>query len=106
SQSESSFMPPIPMPGGPAGGCIAYAELGDPDPGSNGEIYCGAVLSQVEETVVEQDHIQARTTWHPGFVYWFGASWSKAGIAGLDTWQKILGKERERVLAPLQVRVR
>lgn len=84
------------------GNYIAYADLGDRNIGQNGEMYCGAVLPDgFERTAfVPFDeprgaaigHVLGYTTYEPGttLTYWFGAGWSKADIADLDTWENLL----------------
>ncbi|MBO4476668.1 MAG: DUF4861 family protein [Bacteroidales bacterium] len=81
---------------------IATADLGDRNIGENGEMYCGAVLpggfdswgfepfEQPQGTAI--GHVLGHATYIPGttFIYWFGSGWSKAGIAGLDDWVRLI----------------
>ena len=74
-------------------GYIGYADLGDPNPGANGEIYCGAVIPGASEVTVEQGHILLHSSYKPGFIYYFGSAWSKADVPSLQAWRTILEKE-------------
>lgn len=81
---------------------LAVADLGDRNPGENGEIYCGAVLpSGFERSGFEPfaepkgaaiGHVLGYSTYTPGttFTYWFGSGWSKAGISSLDEWIELI----------------
>ena len=87
-------------------GYIGYADLGDPNPGTNGEIYCGVVLPGAGEARVEQGHILLPSTWEPGFTYWFGSSWSKGGIPSLSAWSELLEREVRLRENPLKISFR
>lgn len=82
-------------------GWIAFADLGDSHPGPNGEIYCGAVIPKASGVSVEQGHILLHSVWKPGFTYYFGSGWSKAGIVSLQEWGDILAAQEEKILNPL-----
>lgn len=84
-------------------GYIGYADLGDPNPGANGEIYCGVVMPGAGEARVEQGHILLPSTWEPGFTYWFGSGWSKGGVPSLEAWNQLLEKEVMLREHPLKV---
>ena len=86
-------------------GVIAYADLGDPNPGANGEIYCGVVAPSASHSGVEQGHLLLYDTYRPGYTYYFGSGWSKAGIGSLRKWCDVLERERERILNPLIVKL-
>ena len=84
-------------------GYMGYADLGDPHPGANGEIYCGVVLPEAGEARVEQGHILLPSAWKPGFTYWFGSGWSKGGVPSLEAWNQLLEKEVMLREHPLKV---
>ena len=87
-------------------GYIGYADLGEPDPGANGEIFCGAVIPGAGETRVEQGHILLLSAWTPGFTYWFGSAWSRGGIESLQEWEGVLQRERQFREFPLRIQIR
>ena len=85
-------------------GYIGYADLGEPDPGANGQIFCGVVIPGAGEPRVEQGHILLPSAWTPGFTYWFGSAWSKGGVDSIQDWEAILQRERMCREFPLEVK--
>lgn len=81
---------------------IAVADLGDRNIGENGEIYCGAVLTEGFEHFGFEPfaaprgqaigHVLGWSTYYPGktFTYYFGSGWSKAGIPDLQEWVRLI----------------
>ena len=86
------------------GKVLAVADLGDRNIGQNGEIYCGALLPEgFESSGFEAfdepkgsaiGHVLGHSTYTPGstFTYYFGSGWSKAGIANLEEWIKLISQ--------------
>lgn len=89
------------------GRVLAVADLGDRNIGSNGEMYCGAILpggfdsfgfkpfDRPEGQAI--GHVLGWSTYVPGttFTYLFGSGWSKAGIRNLDEWVETIRKDSE-----------
>lgn len=84
-------------------GYIGYAEPGSPNPGENGEIYCGVVMPHSRGAEVSQGHILLQGGYREGFTYWFGSAWSRADVASAGAWEAILRREVLAKGHPLRV---
>ncbi len=102
-------------------GYIAYADPTDNVNNNNGTIYVGAVFpSKVTEAKVAlfpekeakergaDGHVLAVSDYAPnsGYVYYFGAGWSKYGFENMQAWNNYLENYAERVRNPLTVEVK
>lgn len=100
----------------PGEGYIAYADAEDPE---NGRIYVGAVFPEPlvragavyfsrEEQAVRRakGHVLAESLYRPGagYVYYWGAGWSKWGFDSPAAWYKYVREEARKRREPLLIR--
>lgn len=103
-------------------GYIAYADSTDNAANGNGVIYIGAVGGKpFEKTGVQWfgsaelpqragalGHVLGFSTYRPGttYVYYWGSSWSKSDMPGMEAWEACLKDYAQRLRHPLQISIR
>ncbi|MCM1256198.1 MAG: DUF4861 domain-containing protein [Duncaniella sp.] len=89
-----------------------YADPTDNPDAGNGIIYVGTITPHATLPYLhcrkEATHLLTKTKYYgsdTSFLYYWGAGWSKAGIASLNTWLDIELKQVEKISNPLSISI-
>lgn len=98
---------------------MAYADPTDCADCGNGTVYIGAAFVSAPESITLQrfdekerkehsgawGHLLGGSTYRPGssYTYYWGSGWSKAGIEGMEAWERYLKDYALRLESPLRI---
>jgi hypothetical protein len=96
---------------------MSYADLTDNVSAGNGEIYIGVLCASADKLAFQPfpevvanaiGQVLLFNTYRPNnsYTYYWGAAWSKGGVASLAAWNDILNAETDKLKSPLKITVK